>query len=44
MITCDYCDEWYHGACVNITPTEALSIDEYKCTKRKEGARSDIKR
>ena len=31
MIQCDGCDEWFHGACVDITPTEALSIDEYQC-------------
>ena len=33
MIQCDGCDEWFHGACVDITPTEALSIDEYQCGK-----------
>ena len=27
MIQCDFCDEWYHGSCVNITPTYALGID-----------------
>ncbi|KAH3773244.1 hypothetical protein DPMN_174602 [Dreissena polymorpha] len=42
MITCDYCDEWFHGAYVNIFPTESLSFDKYKCAKCKEGARSDI--
>lgn len=31
MIQCDYCDEWYHGSCVNVTVTDALSIDKYKC-------------
>ena len=31
MIQCDYCDEWYHGSCVNITATDALEIDRYKC-------------
>ena len=35
MIQCDGCDEWFHGACVDITPTEALSIDEYQCGKCK---------
>ena len=44
MIQCDYCKEWYHGACVNVTPTEALDIIRYKCgecksrTKRNEAA------
>jgi hypothetical protein len=31
MIQCDHCNEWYHGACVNVTPTEALDIDVYQC-------------
>ena len=31
MIQCDYCDNWYHGSCVNITATDALEIDRYKC-------------
>ncbi|XP_076468980.1 uncharacterized protein LOC143299580 [Babylonia areolata] len=31
MIQCDYCQEWYHGSCVNITATDALDIDKYKC-------------
>ena len=30
MIQCDFCDEWYHGSCVNITVTDALVIDQYK--------------
>jgi transposase InsO family protein len=31
MIQCDFCDEWYHGSCVNVTASEALNIDRYKC-------------
>jgi transposase InsO family protein len=31
MIQCDHCNEWYHGACVNVTPTEALDIAVYQC-------------
>ena len=31
MIQCDYCDEWYHGSCINITPSEALDINKYQC-------------
>jgi hypothetical protein len=30
MIQCDYCDNWYHGSCVNVTATGALDIDRYK--------------
>lgn len=33
MIQCETCNEWYHGACINITPTDALDIDEYKCSE-----------
>ncbi|XP_071948705.1 uncharacterized protein [Antedon mediterranea] len=33
MIECDLCGEWYHGACVNITPAETIDIDRFKCTK-----------
>ena len=33
MIRCDYCQEWYHGSCVNISPSEALNIDKYKCVQ-----------
>ena len=36
MIQCDYCDEWFHGSCVNITVTDALVIDKYKCKACKE--------
>jgi hypothetical protein len=31
MIQCDICQEWFHGSCVNVTPTDALDIDVYKC-------------
>ena len=31
MIQCDYCNEWYHGSCVNITASEAVGIDKYRC-------------
>jgi transposase InsO family protein len=31
MIQCDYCTEWYHGSCVNISSTDAANIDKYKC-------------
>jgi transposase InsO family protein len=31
MIQCDFCDEWYHGTCVNVTASDALNIVRYKC-------------
>ena len=31
MIQCDDCDGWYHGSCVDITPSDALNIDRYRC-------------
>ncbi len=37
MIQCDYCDEWYHGSCVNVTAAEALDIQKYKCNTCKRG-------
>ena len=32
MIQCDFCEEWYHRSCVNLTATHALAIDRYKCS------------
>ncbi len=36
MIQCDYCDEWYHGSCVDVTATEAVNIQKYKCNSCKK--------
>ena len=36
MIQCDFFGEWYHGSCVNITVTDALVIDKYKCKACKD--------
>lgn len=33
MIQCDGCAEWYHGRCVNLTPSDAVAIDKYTCKK-----------
>ncbi|KAL2477660.1 PHD finger protein ALFIN-LIKE 5 [Forsythia ovata] len=30
-ICCDICNKWFHGTCVNITPSEAERIKQYKC-------------
>lgn len=30
-ICCDKCQDWFHGRCVGILPSEAEFIDEYIC-------------
>jgi transposase InsO family protein len=40
MILCDFCDEWYHGSCVNLTASEALYIDRYQCARCKDKLRT----
>jgi transposase InsO family protein len=47
MIQCDFCDGWYHGSCINLSASEALYIDRYKCEgcsdkSRVAGAASSI--
>ena len=32
-ICCDKCQDWFHGKCVGILPSEADYIDEYVCPK-----------
>jgi len=31
MIQCDYCSDWYHGSCVDVSASDALAIDKYRC-------------
>ena len=33
MIQCDYCDEWYHGACINLTPEQADMWVKFRCPR-----------
>ncbi|RPA85914.1 hypothetical protein BJ508DRAFT_204587, partial [Ascobolus immersus RN42] len=33
MIACDGCDDWFHGACVNIPETQGDLIDKYFCPR-----------
>lgn len=33
MIGCDSCDDWYHLACVNLTPAQADKYDRYTCVR-----------
>nr|GEY26571.1 PHD finger protein ALFIN-LIKE 4-like isoform X2 [Tanacetum cinerariifolium] len=30
-ICCDFCEKWFHGKCVKITPARAEKIKQYKC-------------
>ena len=31
MIGCDYCKDWFHLTCVDLSPEEAEELDLYKC-------------
>jgi ketosteroid isomerase-like protein len=31
MIGCDYCKDWFHLTCVDLSPQEAEELDLYKC-------------
>lgn len=31
MINCEGCENWYHGACIGITPVRGNLIDLYYC-------------
>ncbi|CAH0482165.1 unnamed protein product [Peronospora belbahrii] len=33
MICCDFCDEWYHAACVDLMPGELDRIDAFRCPR-----------
>lgn len=37
MICCDFCEEWYHGDCIQITEKESKQIKKYFCDKCREG-------
>uniref|UniRef100_A0A3B4B9P6 CXXC-type zinc finger protein 1 n=1 Tax=Periophthalmus magnuspinnatus TaxID=409849 RepID=A0A3B4B9P6_9GOBI len=36
MIGCDYCNEWFHGHCINITEKQAKAIRQWYCMKCRE--------
>ncbi|KAK7505164.1 hypothetical protein BaRGS_00003734 [Batillaria attramentaria] len=36
VITCDYCDSWYHCHCLAITPEEAQQMDIFICPNCKD--------
>ena len=54
MLACDWCDEWYHGACVGITRTQiqgpykydacAEDRDEFKMTAIELKQRNRVQR
>jgi hypothetical protein len=31
MIQCDTCAEWYHGACVDVSESQAPALKTYAC-------------
>lgn len=31
MICCDFCEEWFHGDCINVTEKESKAIKKYYC-------------
>jgi hypothetical protein len=33
MLGCDSCDEWYHGACLNLTEHQAEKAEKYYCVR-----------
>ncbi|KAJ0023273.1 hypothetical protein NQD34_003172 [Periophthalmus magnuspinnatus] len=33
---CDYCNEWFHGHCINITEKQAKAIRQWYCMKCRE--------
>ncbi|CAC5362887.1 CXXC1 [Mytilus coruscus] len=35
MIQCDFCDEWYHGACIDLTPELADTVVKFRCPRKR---------
>ena len=31
MVQYDFCDQWFHGTCIGMTPTQAIRLSQYKC-------------
>ena len=29
MVGCDVCNEWFHGACIGVTESQAEEVDQY---------------
>lgn len=36
MICCDFCEEWYHGDCINLTEKSSKAIKKYYCDRCRE--------
>ncbi|KAJ8548731.1 hypothetical protein ON010_g10939 [Phytophthora cinnamomi] len=33
MICCDFCDEWYHSTCVDLSPRDLDGIEAFRCPR-----------
>lgn len=33
MVCCDFCDEWYHGACVGMGEADMARVEAYRCPR-----------
>ncbi|GMF19455.1 unnamed protein product [Phytophthora lilii] len=33
MICCDFCDEWYHSGCVDLSPRDLDGIEAFRCPR-----------
>jgi len=42
MVGCDFCDGWYHGACVGISKDQANQLESYVCPRCAENAGNGV--
>ena len=36
-ISCDYCEDWFHGNCIGINEKGAEGVEKYKCPNCRKG-------